>query len=57
MRIVGGVATEITNITAQLSPSIDGFGIGSITSFGVDANGEMYIVDRGGEVFRIVPAP
>jgi len=57
LRVVGGVATQVTNITALLSPSIDGFTVGSITSFGEDANGEMYIVDRGGEIFRIVPAP
>ena len=28
----------------------------SISSFGVDADGEVYIVDHDGEVYRIVPA-
>ena len=28
--------------------------INDITSFGRDAEGEIYIVDRGGEVFKIV---
>lgn len=30
---------------------------GSITSFGQDANGELYIVTQEGNVFRIVPTP
>ncbi len=43
----------ITNRTTELdSPS---FNIGSISSFGRDAAGEVYICDRGGEVFKIVP--
>jgi hypothetical protein len=58
----GSVTSEIT-YTSQLSPSIDGFAIGAISSFGEDARGEMYIADRGGlggtagagEVFKIVP--
>ena len=29
--------------------------INSIVGFGEDANGEMYICDLGGEVFKIVP--
>lgn len=39
---------------ADLAPggSLD---IGSIVSFGEDPRGEIYIVDRGGEVFKIVP--
>lgn len=40
--------------TAQLSPSLNGFAINSITSFGEDNAGEMYIVDQGGEIFKIV---
>ena len=31
--------------------------IGNISSFGQDAEGELYVVDYDGEVFRIVPAP
>jgi hypothetical protein len=29
--------------------------ITQITSFGVDARGEMYVIDRAGEVFKILP--
>ena len=32
-----------------------GLSINSITSFGEDARGELYIVDRAGEVFKILP--
>ena len=57
VRVLNGVALANHDITSKLSPSIDGFAVGSITSFGEDASGEMYIVDRGGEIFRIVPEP
>jgi hypothetical protein len=42
--------------TDELAPG-DGLSIGSISSFGRDAAGEIYICDRNdGEVFKIVPA-
>jgi glucose/arabinose dehydrogenase len=47
----GGNYTELTDRTAELDPpdaSID-----LISSFGEDAAGNLYIVDHGGEVFRI----
>ncbi|MFM7052558.1 MAG: PQQ-dependent sugar dehydrogenase [Planctomycetota bacterium] len=52
--------TEFTVRNTQITPSIDGFAVSSIVSFGQDANGEMYIVDQGsaansGEIFKIVP--
>lgn len=58
----GSVTSEVT-VTAQLTPSLDGFAVGAITSFAEDARGEMYITDRGGlggtagqgEVFKVVP--
>ena len=52
----------ITTRTSELAPG-DGQAINSITSFGEDAVGEIYITDRGstasptGEVFKIVPEP
>jgi glucose/arabinose dehydrogenase len=42
--------------TSTLAPG-GGLSIDSIASFGEDALGNLYIVDRGGEVFRIVPEP
>ncbi len=41
--------------TSALEPS-GGLSINSISSFGEDAYGEMYICDLGGEVFRVVSA-
>jgi glucose/arabinose dehydrogenase len=55
-RVVGGVATAVTVRTTELAPG-GGLGIASITSFGRDAFGEIYICDStGGEVFKIIPA-
>jgi glucose/arabinose dehydrogenase len=54
-RIVNGVVTDFANRTAELAPG-GGLSITSITSFGEDANGEIYICDQnGGEIFMIVP--
>ena len=54
LRMAGGVATEITERTVELAPP-GGGSISVITSFGIDALGEVYIVARGGDVFRVVP--
>src|SRR5262249_34996499 len=53
-RLVGGSVTQLTNRTAELAPG-GGLSINSITSFGEDANGELYICDQGGEIFKIIP--
>jgi hypothetical protein len=50
----GTTVTNFANRTAELAPGA-GLSIASITSFGEDAFGEMYICDQeGGEVFKIV---
>jgi glucose/arabinose dehydrogenase len=56
-RFDGANKTEFINRTAELSPDVGS--IDSISSFGEDAFGNLYIVDLGGEVFKIVcnPAP
>ena len=53
LRASGGQVTETRERTADLASS--GSAIGQVTSFGTDALGEVYVVDRGGEIFRIVP--
>jgi len=53
-KYVGGSVTQFMNRTAELAPG-GGMSINSVTSFGEDAWGEVYIVDQGGEIFRIVP--
>jgi hypothetical protein len=60
--VSGGNAQNVTERTGDLDPATGGFGIGSISSFGEDARGEVYIVDYGsgtfdGEIFKIVPGP
>jgi glucose/arabinose dehydrogenase len=52
----GATVTEFTTRTAELDPT-GPLAIGSISGFGEDAYGELYICDLfGGEVFKIVPA-
>jgi cysteine-rich repeat protein len=55
-KVVGGDAQNHVNRTADLDP-VGTLNINSISSFGEDARGELYIVDRTGELFRIVPEP
>ena len=50
-RLVNGQALDQRDWTAAL-----GRGIANISSFGVDADGEVHIVDHDGEVYRVVPA-
>ncbi len=45
----------VTSRTAELAPG-GGLSIASISSFGEDAQGELYLCDlNGGEVFKIIP--
>ncbi len=46
--------TNLTSRTTQLEPPGTDT-IGLLTSFGEDAYGEMYIVDQGGDIYKIVP--
>ena len=51
-RLQNGVATEQRDWTSAL-----GRGIGAISSFGVDSEGEIHILDhQGGHVYKVVPA-
>ncbi len=52
--ISGGAVTNFTDRTAELAPG-GGQSITSVSSFGEDASGELYLTDLGGgEVFKIV---
>jgi glucose/arabinose dehydrogenase len=61
-RIQRGVASDFTDITSQLFPTRQGgFALGALTSLGVDAKGEIYLVDEDliggtnvGSVYKIV---
>jgi len=52
--VQGGVVTGLQDRTDALAPG-GGFTISSVVSFGEDARGELYIVDYGGELYRIEP--
>ncbi|MFQ5411704.1 MAG: PQQ-dependent sugar dehydrogenase, partial [Phycisphaerae bacterium] len=51
MRFNGLAVTNFTDRTLELIPDIGS--IGSISSFGTDVYGELYICDLGGEVFKV----
>lgn len=50
----GQYVTELAERTEELIP--DQGVIGQFTTFGEDAQGEIYVVDIDGEIFKIVPA-
>ena len=53
--VAGGEAQNTGERTGDIAPG-GGLSIGSISSFGEDARGELYVTDlEGGEVFKIVP--
>ncbi|MGH7724942.1 MAG: PQQ-dependent sugar dehydrogenase [Candidatus Eiseniibacteriota bacterium] len=54
-RFVGGALTGVIPRTVELDPP-GTIAINSISSFGEDAQGELYICDLGGEVFKVIPA-
>jgi glucose/arabinose dehydrogenase len=49
----GGTATNLQDVTTQVDPT-GSFG-GGLSSFGVDAQGELYITSFPGQVKKIVP--
>jgi hypothetical protein len=46
----GSTATGAKEITSEINP---GTSVKNITSFGQDANGELYVVSQGGTIYRI----
>jgi glucose/arabinose dehydrogenase len=55
-RYINGGITQFQERTSELAPG-GGLSITSISSFGEDARGELYIADlNGGEIFKIVAA-
>ncbi len=56
MKMVNGVVTEFVTRNSELQVALGGQTVNQISAFGEDANGEMYIADLGGQIYKIVPA-
>jgi glucose/arabinose dehydrogenase len=55
-RMVNSVVTEFVTRNSELQVALGGQTVNQIASFGEDANGEIYIADHGGGIYKIVPA-
>ncbi len=53
-RYDGTNVTDFADRTDEIAPT-GGGSIGQVSSFGEDANGELYICDLAGELYRILP--
>jgi glucose/arabinose dehydrogenase len=56
-RFDGTTVTQAQERTGQLHNAVGGGTIDSISSFAEDGFGNLYVIDYGGEVFRILPVP
>jgi glucose/arabinose dehydrogenase len=54
-RFAGGALTNVVERTTELDPVDQTVNVNSISSFGEDKDGELYICDLGGELFKIIP--
>ena len=57
LRYDGARLSRFQNLTRQLFPPGSGLDLQSLSSFGEDAEGELYFTSLTGSVFKIVPAP
>jgi glucose/arabinose dehydrogenase len=48
--------SEFQNRNSTLGTSIEGGVVNQYATFGEDANGELYIADHGGQIYKIIPA-
>ncbi len=51
-RLEGGRAADAVDFSARLRP-----GLSQVSSFGLDADGEVLVLDYDGELYRLIPAP
>ncbi|MGQ9588822.1 MAG: PQQ-dependent sugar dehydrogenase [Planctomycetota bacterium] len=56
-RISAGEVSDLRDRTADLRAGIAPAALGSVSAFGTDGLGEVYILDLGGRLFRVVPKP
>ena len=53
----GATASNFQEITSQLFPAAsENIALNNLSAFGEDANGELYLTDLNGNIFKIVPA-
>ena len=57
MKYDGTRASDLRDLTPVLFPPGSGLDLQSLSGFGEDAEGELYVVSLSGSVFKIVPAP
>ena len=55
-RYVNGVKSEFQNRNAALGTSVEGGVVNQVVTFGEDEDGEVYIADHGGQIYKIIPA-
>lgn len=55
-KMVGGAVTEFVTRNSELATSTTGTTVNQIVAFGEDYNGELYMADHGGQIYKIVPA-
>ena len=55
-RYVNGVKSEFQNRNAALGTSAEGGVVRQVVTFGQDEDGEVYIADHGGQIYKIIPA-
>jgi glucose/arabinose dehydrogenase len=55
-RYVNGVKSDFQLRNAALGTSAEGGVVNQVVAFGEDANGEIYIADHGGQIYKIIPA-
>ena len=48
--------SEFQNRNSTLGTSVEGGVVNQYATFGEDANGELYIADHGGQIYKIIPA-
>jgi hypothetical protein len=56
LRCIDGKAEDLTDWTPQLNIRDETVAYSGMVSFGEDSDGELYVVDFSGTVFRIVKA-
>ena len=55
-RYVNGVKSNFLLRNTELNTPLEGGAVNQVVAFGEDANGEVYIADHGGQIYKIVPA-